>query len=218
MGGGHDFPSCENCQQCKSSVELRHSDQQLCDECYEIQEYGMGLSEDTQTEAVNHEIESQNYDGHVDHTPKDDEDDQNVNAAMIDLLDDNDQDKDSTNGLIERKTGEEKCVKCRKKVLNGIRCSSCKKALHCKCGGLSKEDMKTTPVKEAVKENKLMCYCCNPSVKDFPKYLNLKNKEILDLKKCIGGIERNFADLCNEMKVCSERCTGLEDRLPKEKN
>ena len=168
MGGSHDFPSCENCHQRKSSVELRHSDQQLlCDQFYEIHEYGMGLSEDTQTEteteADNHEIESQNFDGHVNHTPKDDEDDRNVNVAMIDLLDnDNDQDKDSMTGLINRKTGEEKCVKCSEKVLNGIRCSSCKKAWHCKCGGLSKEDMKTTHVKEAVKENKWMCYCCKP--------------------------------------------------------
>ena len=50
MGGGHDFPSCENCHQRRSSVELRHSDQRLCDECHEIQEYGIELSEDTQTE------------------------------------------------------------------------------------------------------------------------------------------------------------------------
>ena len=84
----------------------------------------------------------------VDHTPKD-EDDQNVNAAMIDLLDnDDDQDKDCIIGLINRKTEYEKCVKCSKKVLNGIRCSSWKKAWHCKCGELSKKDMKTTPVKK----------------------------------------------------------------------
>ena len=75
---------------------------------------------------------------------------------MIDLLDSN-PDKDSMTGLINRKTREEKCVKCSKKILNGIRCSSCKKAWHCKCGGLSKEDMKATPVKEAIKENKYMC-------------------------------------------------------------
>ena len=116
----------------------------------------MGLSEVTQTEADNHEIESQNYDGHVDHTTKDDEDDQNVNIAMIDLLDSN-PDKDSMTGLVNRKTREEKCVKCSKKILNGICCSSCKKVRHCKCGGLSKQDMKATPVKEAIKENKYMC-------------------------------------------------------------
>ena len=55
-----DFPSCENYYQCKLTVELRHSNQQLSDECYEIQEYGMEISEDTQTEtqaeANNHEI------------------------------------------------------------------------------------------------------------------------------------------------------------------
>ena len=59
MGGGHDFSNFENCHQRQSSVELRHSDE-FCDECYEIQEYGMELSEDTQTEtqteADNHEI------------------------------------------------------------------------------------------------------------------------------------------------------------------
>ena len=183
----------------------------------------MELSEDTQTEsqieADNHEFELQNYGGHVGHGSKDDEDDENVNVAMIDLLDnDNDQDKDGITGFINRKTGDEKCVKCSKKALNGIRRSSCKKAWHCKCGGLGKEDMKTTPVKEAVKVNKWMCYCCNPSSSDFPSILKLKNKEILDLKKCIGDIERNFANFCNEMKLCSERCTELEDSLAKEKN
>ena len=55
-----DFPSCENYYQHKLSVELRHNNQHLSDECYEIQEYGMEISEDTQTEtqaeANNHEI------------------------------------------------------------------------------------------------------------------------------------------------------------------
>ena len=40
--------------------------------------------------------------------------------------------------LINRKTGDEKCVKCKKNVLNGIRCISGLKAWHCK----KKEDIK----------------------------------------------------------------------------
>ena len=44
--------------------------------------------------------------------------------------------------LINRKAGDEECAKCKKDVLNGIRCISCLKAWHCKCGGPNKEDIK----------------------------------------------------------------------------
>ena len=50
--------------------------------------------------------------------------------------------------LINRKTGDEKCVKCKKNVLNGIRCISCLKAWHCECGGFNKEDIKSAIVKD----------------------------------------------------------------------
>ena len=43
--------------------------------------------------------------------------------------------------LINRKAGDEKCAKCKKNVLNGIRCISCLKAWHYKCGGPNKEDI-----------------------------------------------------------------------------
>ena len=43
--------------------------------------------------------------------------------------------------LINCKAGDEKCAKCKKNVLNGIRGISCLKAWHCKCGGPNKEDI-----------------------------------------------------------------------------
>ena len=35
-------------------------------------------------------------------------------------------------------------------------------------------------------------------------------------KKCIVDIEKNYANLFNMMKLCSERSTDLEDSLAKE--
>ena len=50
------------------------------------------------------------------------------------------QEKEPLNVVIKNdKENEDKCVKCRRKVLNGIRCTICKKAWHWKCGGVTKE-------------------------------------------------------------------------------
>ena len=85
--------------------------------------------------------------------------------------------------LINCKAGDEKCVKCKKNVLNGIGCISCLKVWHCKCGGLNKEDIKSS----IVKDNKWKCFYCVPSEKDC-NVCKLKNKEINDFKKCIADI------------------------------
>ena len=94
-----------------------------------------------------------------------------------------------------------------------MRCISCLKAWHCKCGGLNKEDIKSA----IIKDNKWTCYYCVPSEKDC-NVCRLKGKEINDFKKCIVDIQKIYASLCNEMKLSSERSTDLEDRLAKEKN
>ena len=78
---------------------------------------------------------------------------------------------------------------------------------------LNKEDIKSA----IIKDNKWKCHYCIPSEKDC-NVCKLKDKEINDFKKCIVDIEKNYASLCNEIKLCSERSTDLEDRLAKEKN
>ena len=36
----------------------------------------------------------------------------------------------------------EMCEKCERKIINGVRCKSCLRAIHWKCGGITKDNVK----------------------------------------------------------------------------
>ena len=208
-------PICERCHLQKDNIEIRKCDYMLCDSCNDE------FTENQQEDDSLYQVDGAMLDGGPNSSEHENSQEENSEGPTHDkkkeepaLIHSNIEEENTGNTvLINRKAGDEKCVKCKKNVLNGIRCISCLKAWHCKCGGLNREDIKSS----IVKDNKWKCFYCIPSEKDC-NVCKLKDKEINHLKKCIADIEKNYASLCNEMKLCSERSTDLEDRLAKEKN
>ena len=73
------------------------------------------------------------------------------------------QEKEPVNVMIKNdKENEDKCVKCRTKVLNGIRCTICKKTWHWKCGGVTKES--TTAA--IIRDQNWECQLCRSTEKN----------------------------------------------------
>ena len=123
------------------------------------------------------------------------------------------QEKEPVNVVIKNDKGnEDKCVKCRRKVLNGIRCTICKKAWHWKCGGVTKESTTAAIIRDQNKE----CQLCRSTEKNCMS-CKIYSKEITRLKKNIIELEDNLKNLNQELKICSERAEDLEDRLCREK-
>ena len=123
------------------------------------------------------------------------------------------QEKEPVNMVIKNdKENEDKCVKCRRKVLNGIRCTICKKAWHWKCGGVTKES--TTAA--IIRDQNWECQLCRSTEKNCMS-CKIYSKEITCLKKNIIELEDNLKNLNQELKICSERAEDLEDRLCREK-
>ena len=60
-----------------------------------------------------------------------------------------------------------------------------------------------------------VCFC--RSVDKNCPLCTLKDKEIKQLKKSIAEMEKNCDQLNYELKQCGERCTGLKDRLARER-
>ena len=119
------------------------------------------------------------------------------------------QEKEPLNVVIKNdKENEDKCVKCRRKVLNGIRCTICKKAWHWKCGGVTKES--TTAA--IIRDQNWECQLCRSKEKNCMS-CKIYSKEITCLKKNIVELEDNLKSLNQELKICSERAEDLEDRL-----
>ena len=110
------------------------------------------------------------------------------------------------------KENENKCVKCRRKVLNGIRCTISKKAWHWKCVGVNKESTTATIIRDQNWE----CQLCRSTEKNCMP-CKIYSKEITCLKKNIIELEDNLKNLNQELKICSERAEDLEDRLRREK-
>ena len=55
------------------------------------------------------------------------------------------QEKESINVVIKNDKGsEDKCVKCKRRVINGICCTSCKKAWHWRCRGITADEISVT--------------------------------------------------------------------------
>ena len=86
----------------------------------------------------------------------------------------------------------QRCEKCEKKVVNGVKCTNCEKKYHWRCGGLTKENEKT----KVIESNHWECMSCrSPAVecasckakKKEVKNLKLNNKKLcedLDKMKC----------------------------------
>ena len=104
------------------------------------------------------------------------------------------------------------CRKWKGKIINGVRCKSCLRALHWKCGGITKNDVKV----DILNRNGWDCAYCRNTNKDC-QMCKKKDKEIMNLKTIIADFEKNTEHMNYELRICNERCTDLEDRLYREK-
>ena len=78
------------------------------------------------------------------------------------------------NLVVKNDHDEESCRKCTRKIKNGVRCKSCKRAFHSgRCSGLTQEQIKN----EAAKENVWICGMCKHPNKNCPCCRD-KDKEI----------------------------------------
>ena len=123
------------------------------------------------------------------------------------------QEKESINVVIKNDKGsEDKCVKCKKRVINGICCTSCKKAWHWRCGGITADEITMTVI---MNDQNWECQLCQPFPPDDTEKIcpscKILKIEITDLKKNIRDLENNLKHLSEELKLSNERATDLED-------
>ena len=93
------------------------------------------------------------------------------------------------------KENEDKCLKCRRKALNGIRCTICKKDLHWKCRGVTKESTTAAFIRDQNWEYQL----CRSTEKNCMS-CKIYCKEIICLKKNMK-LEDNLKNLSQELKI-----------------
>ena len=128
------------------------------------------------------------------------------------------QEKEFINVVIKNDKGsEDKCFKRKRRVINGIRCTSCKKAWHWRCRGATDEMTTTVILNYQIWE----CRLCRPfppddTEKNCPSYKILKT-QITDLRRNITELENNLKHLSKELKLCNKRATDSEDRRYREK-
>ena len=108
---------------------------------------------------------------------------------------------------------EEMCLKCEKKLVNGVRCTRCRRAWHWKCAGILKDQIKDT----ILQSNSWECHVCRISDKDCHS-CKVKAKEIKSLKKNIIDLEKKLSGMNADLETHYSRITDLEDRLSKERN
>ena len=120
---------------------------------------------------------------------------------------------DTTLVIKNKQDSDEKCVKCSRKVCNGLRCSSCKEAWHWGCSAVTKD------VQESIafaQEGKWECLICR-SDKNC-QVCKIKIKEVHNLKKNVIELEEEISKLRSDLKIVCERNTDVEDHLTRERN
>ena len=217
---GH-FPRCNKCKKEDSTIatEIRQCDEMQCDSCWyekddeheqyeEISSDGPddGLTDvetTSQTEALKPAMplsSHPNAEGNETH-----------NGSCPDEMLQSSQHKFS---VVIKNSNEttENCVKCKKKLIYGVRCNQCGKGLHWRCGGVSKDEVKD----EIITQNNWNCIYCRMTDKNCPS-CSLKEKEIKELKLSCVELEKSIKKLKHELKVCNEKYTDAEDRLTRER-
>ena len=90
----------------------------------------------------------------------------------------------------------EMCGKCERKIINGVRCKSCLRALHWKCGGIIKDNV------DILNGNGWDCALCRNTNKDCPMFIK-KDKEIMNLNTIIADFEKNKEHMNYELRICN---------------
>ena len=89
--------------------------------------------------------------------------------------------------------------KCERKITNGVRCKSCLGALHWKCGGITKDNVKV----DILNRNGWDCAFFRNTNKDCP-ICKKKDKEIMNLKTIIADFEKNTEHVNYELRICNK--------------
>ena len=224
MATGHvfysgNFPRCDKCKKEDSTTEIRPCDEMQCDSCwYEKDDEHKQLEEissdgpddgltDVETTSPTEALKpgmplashpyAEGNEVHNGSCP-----DEMMLSSQHKFL------------VVIKNSNEttENCVKCKKKLINGVRCYQCGKGLHWRCGGVSKDEVKD----EIITQNYWNCIYCRMTDKNCPS-CSLKEKEIKELKLSCVELEKSIKKLKHELKVCNEKHTDAEDRLTRER-
>ena len=106
------------------------------------------------------------------------------------------------------------CMRCKKKMGSGVRCSQCRSTWHWSFGGVKGED-KT----DVISASKWLCEHCNGESKEKKncKECRNKDKEIKNLKAVIAELEKTTQHLNQELKTAHESIADLQIHLKHEK-
>ena len=201
--------TCERCQLKDSTNQLRPSDEVLCDKCYQkerkqadeinINETSTDIQDDEKTEDQNGYVVNE----------KDEDEDCMPACTFVTAHWLNPEAEEFTSVIIKNSSGVDVCSKCRKKLVNGIRCTTCKNPWHWGCSGMSKD---------AGHDQLCNWECITCTGTDINcQSCKLKDKGVQNLKKNISELELKLQELNKARKTNNERITDLEDRLDMEK-
>ena len=165
VGDRRDFsssPKCECCHQ-TNNVELGKSDMMVCQSCYDVEEQEFSARKEDKTEENDLLNEDIDYFGSSEiegikaeatlTVSSDEEDNLEIESAESNPSNSTAEDSSESNQVISvRNTAsivinksssqEQRCGKCEKKMVTGVRCSDCGKEVHWRCGGVAKNNEK----------------------------------------------------------------------------
>ena len=207
---------CEQCGESKNDVEIRKSDLMLCDGCYQEQLITAirSLADDNDHQQEAEETRTLEEESAMTVLVHDDVDDDEPgydgdSEELEEELDVQQQTEQSQSVIIKKNSNtEEKCKKCSKKLNNGVRCLTCKKGFHWRCGGVT-EARKKENITEG---NSWECWFCRNLDKDC-QLCKQQKKEIKNLKQNIVELEKHLQTINQELANSTLRCVELEDRV-----
>ena len=225
---------CEKCNDEKSDVELRKSDELLCDTCYsknlidgmrEIanESFGGVLFQNGEVDAEREEDEEADpsdndaYDGDSEEHVQDEQDEVEEEGwtPWKDVVEAQ-QSQASAKIFVKRsrknQESSEKCKKCRKTVNTGVRCCSCHLGFHWNCGGVKKRETK----QDIISQNFWECTYCRTIDKNCPRCKDLI-KEVKNLKRTIVDLEKHLNEINKELAASALRCLEFEDKAKLER-
>ena len=225
---------CEKCNDEKSDVELRKSDELLCDTCYsknlidgmrEIanESFGGVLLQNSELDAEREEDEDADpsdddaYDGDSEEHVQDEQDEVEEEGwtPWEDVVEAQ-KSQASVEIFVKRnrknQESNEKCKKCRKTLNTGVRCSSCHLGFHWNCGGVKKRETK----QDIISQNFWECTYCRTIDKNCPTCKDLI-KEVKHLKRTIVDLEKHLNEINKELADSALRCLEFEDKAKLER-
>ena len=196
VGGRRDFSSSSKCEYCHqtNNVELIKSDIMVCQSCYDVEEQEFSARKEDKTEENDLLNEDINYFGSTEIEGIKAEAAMTVSSNEEDNLEGESAESNPSNSTVEdsressqvisvrntasiviRKSSsqEQRCGKCEKKMVNGVRCSDCGKEVHWRCDGVTKDNEKAKIIESncwkciECRLPALVCNLCNSKAKEI---------------------------------------------------